>query len=156
MKLFQREGDDWQYLLSSVEADVLSGLLKRFPLCKLAPAQFSKSGMDAKALERGALLNEALAEHRQELEQIAASLLNEDKWQKTAEGQLLLLDTPSREILLQILNDIRVGNWRELGKPESLDGPVTAENLTRRQLIDLAGYFEMALIDAEDTGGVFG
>jgi hypothetical protein len=65
---------------------------------------------------------------------------------------LLTLTAEDREIMLQILNDIRVGCWHELGKPESLELQkldCSAKELRFHSFMNLAGYFEHHLIGSK-------
>jgi hypothetical protein len=60
---------------------------------------------------------------------------------------LLTLTSESREILLQILNDIRLGCWHALGEPDDLETFGGSQFPPgHRTLMDLAGYFEMNLL----------
>lgn len=149
MRLVKQTAQRWQYLLNQHEANVLRDLLTRFPFAEPRPAQISRTDSGAQAAERENLLNESLAEHLQELKQHASQLLLADRWKKSGNGNLLTLDAVARETLLQILNDIRIGSWRALGQPELLDGPVPQQDRMQRQLMDLAGYFEMSLLAPE-------
>ena len=90
-----------------------------------------------------------MAEHRKELKRQAVNLITGNKLKKSAKRHLLTLTAEDREILLQILNDIRVGCWHALGEPESLepqkrDG--SPQKLLHHSLMSLAGYFEQRLI----------
>jgi hypothetical protein len=150
MKLTLQSGESWQYQLNQPEADILLGLMKKFPFTELGPVQFSKTDADPKTAERKKLLAESLAQHREELKGLAVNLLGADKWQKSDSGRLLTLNTEGREILLQILNDIRIGCWHALGEPEPLEQPAASgQQFAHRQLMDLAGYFEMNLLEPE-------
>jgi hypothetical protein len=155
MRLATQSGDRWQYLLNRHEADILRGLLKTFPFTELARAEASKNDHDQSARERAELLTASLTEHRDELRQLAANLLGAEHWRVSENGHLLTLDSAAREILLQILNDIRIGSWRVLGEPEVLEEhrPATTREFTHRQLMDLAGYFEMGLLEPEEGAG---
>ncbi len=146
MILVKQSGENWQYRLYENEADILLGLLKKFPFTEKNPAHISKTGKDAKVAEREKLLNESMADHRNELKRLAATLLGEEKWKKLEPGLLLTLDSGSREVLLQILNDIRVGCWHALGEPEDMEAPTAGKDLGHRNVMDLAGYFEMSLL----------
>lgn len=151
MRLASQSGENWQYQLNQQEAEILLGLVRQFPFFAMGPVQISKTDEQAKAAEREKLLAESLAQHRAELKGLAVNLLGEDKWRKSGAGRLLTLNSEAREILLQILNDIRVGCWRGLGEPDPLEQPITSrEQLAQRQLMDLAGYFEMNLLAPED------
>ena len=151
MRLASQSGEAWQYQLNQQEADILTDLVKKFPFTEPGPAQLSKTDENPQAMEREKLLAESLVQHRQELKALAAKLLGADKWKESATGRVLTLNSEAREILLQILNDIRVGSWRALGEPEPLEQPITSQpQLAYRQLMDLAGYFEMNLLEVED------
>lgn len=148
MKLVRQTARRWQYELNPIEADVLQGLLNGFPFTESRGTVISVSGTDPATRERTQLLNEALADHRRELKQGAVKILGHLDRKKT--GWRLMLDGETREVLLQILNDIRVGCWQALGAPASLDVPPEgARELSLRNWMDLAGYFEQSLIEAE-------
>ena len=98
-------------------------------------------------MEREKLLNESLAEHRAELKNLAANLLTQLKSGEKACS--LTLGPEEHEIMLQILNDIRVGCWHVLGEPEELE-PETIPESEREQVfydvMNLAGYFVAAFV----------
>ena len=151
MRLASQSGDNWRYQLNHQEAELLLGLVRQFPCAGMDPVQLSKTDEHPQAAEREKLLAESLAQHRQELKALAVKLLGEDKWRQSGTGRLLTLNSEAREILLQILNDIRVGCWRALGEPEPLEQPITSrQQLAHRQLMELAGYFEMKLLEPEE------
>jgi len=145
MRLLAQAGGKWRYHLLPGEADILRGLLEKFP--------FTAPG--AAAISRTEVNQESMAEHRQQLQQLAVPLLAQDRWRQTATGYQLTLDAEAREILLQILNDIRVGCWQVLGEPEDLDlppaPPASPAEVAGRNLMDLAAYFEMALLEDRAT-----
>ena len=153
MKLSGQPGESWQYQLRRNEAEILRGLIKRFPFTEAEAARISKTDSDPASVEREKLLNESLAEHRKDLRTAALALLRKELWQQSETGTVLTLDAASREILLQMLNDIRIGAWHALGDPECLDTvPLqpTMQELAWRNLMDLAGYFEMQLLAPEE------
>ncbi len=151
MKLLKRGKESWQYLLNQMEVDLLNSLLKKFPFTENVPGRITKTDKDPKVAEREKLLNESLAEHRKELQKQAMNLLVK-KSKNQEKGYLLILNSEEREILLQILNDIRVGCWIALRKPEAMEPEIpqaSALELARYHLMNLAGYFEHHLIDQE-------
>lgn len=151
MKMVGQSGEKCQYLLHPNEAEILRDLLTRFPFTGLPPAQISKISDDSQTEEREKLLAEALADHRSDLKTAAADLLLADSWKKKKEGVVLTLSIEAREMLLQILNDIRVGAWRTLGEPGDLDHAASSpKQLAFCNLMELAGYFEMSLLEAAD------
>jgi hypothetical protein len=150
MKLVNESNGSWQYLLAQNEADLLRGLVKKFPFTEDSHVKISRTDMDSKAAEREKLLNESLAAHRKELQMLALNLLDGAKWKKSGRDCRFTLNSEAREILLQILNDIRIGCWHELGEPENLESkptPISMKDLARRNLMDLAGYFERSLLE---------
>ena len=152
MKLVKESKGVWQYHLAQNEADILVGLLKKFPFTKIDAVKISKTDKHPKAREREKLLNESLAEHRKELKKLALDLIRPDKLKLEEKGLLMTLSSENRETMLQILNDIRVGSWRVLGEPDDLhtNTPQTsAKDLAYRSLMDLAGYFECGLLTTE-------
>jgi hypothetical protein len=148
MKLIKHAKGIWQYQLNQNEADVLCDLLKKFPFTKSDYVKISRVDKGREVHEREKLLNESLALHRIELKKLAVDLLDQN-FNESEKGQLVL-DSSAREILLQILNDIRVGCWYALGKPEKLEAKTqySAPNALYRNLMDLAAYFEAQLLKA--------
>lgn len=150
MKLVDQSAERWCFQLTANEADLLRGLLKRFPFGRAAKTRISHVDDGPSANDRQELLEESMTEHRRDLKRIARTLLADEQWQDSPEGPQLTLTPEHREVLLQILNDIRVGCWRALGEPEDLN-PEPVEPVTgHRALMDLAGYFEVHLL-APDT-----
>lgn len=150
MKLFGQSSENWQYYLDEKEADILLGLVRKFPFLGQPTVEISKTDSDAHTGDREKLLAESLTEHKKELKKLVADVLGENVWTDTGQGRLLTLTPELREVLLQVLNDIRVGCWYKLGKPEVLEEKISRKDFTCRYLMDLAGYFEMGLLGAED------
>ena len=87
---------------------------------------------------------------------MAGLLMGADNFKAGDEGWRLCLNSEEREILLQILNDLRVGSWRILGEPEDLE--TQTPNATKKEqvfysIMNLAGYFEHKLLNLEDSEG---
>lgn len=143
-----------QFFLQPSELQLLHSLLKQFPFTESQPPQISRSPADLHAAEREKLLKESLAEHRKELKSAARRLLALEKLRPWKKGHLWTLTPPEREILLQIMNDIRVGCWYALGQPGELDpdpdAKLTPQEFAWRSLMHMAGYFEHYLILADD------
>lgn len=150
MKLVAHTSQGWSFQLNPQEASLLQGLLRKFPFRVAGRVEISKSDDSAGAAERQKLLTESLTEHRKELRRLARALLEEDKWRPSPAGLVLTVNPESREILLQILNDIRLGCWHALGEPDDLDQLDEAKPPSvQRALMELAGYFEMHLLDPD-------
>src|ERR1017187_2761698 len=154
MKLVRQIKSGWKYELNQGEGDCLRSLLQQFPITANTHAKISKTDADPETVEREKLLNESLAEHRKELKKQAMNLLAPGKFKRGEKGYLLTLNPEEREILLQILNDLRIGSWHVLGEPEELEPetpPQTEKELVFYNLMNLAGYFEAAFLHA--SGG---
>ena len=102
--------------------------------------------------ENQRLLDEALAAHREEQAQLVRAFLDEpDRFAAVKEGWRFQLTAPQIEWLLQVLNDVRVGNWVVLGSPDFEQGeqvPLTDENAERLWLMETAGFFQDHLLGA--------
>ena len=156
MKLVRQIKSGWKYELNQGEGDCLRSLLQQFPITADTHAQISRTDADPKSNEREKLLNESQAEHRKELKKQATNLLAAGKFKRGEEGYLLTLNLEEREILLQILNDIRIGSWHVLGEPEELEPekpPQTEKEMVFYNLMNLAGYFEVAFLHAYGGDG---
>lgn len=148
MKLLKHSGNQWKYRLEPKEGLLLRALVREFPQTAAAPVKISRIGVDTKSAERERLLNESLANHRRELKRLAGKLLT-GNLKPGKDGWRLSLSLEEREILLQLINDIRVESWHALGEPEDLEAlpahPSEA-NLRHHHLMHVAGYFEWQLL----------
>lgn len=152
MKLL-KQGEHWEFALEEQEFHYLVMLVEAFPISGIAPAKISTTTNDAAMQEREKLLNECLAEHRKELRTKAQELIGPAKWQHTKEGSILRISAEEREVLLGILNDIRVECWRLLGEPEELErepSDMSLEQLKCYHFMHLAGYFQHHLLGAPE------
>ena len=154
MKLIKREGEDFVLHIGKRERRLLLEVLKLYPL---VPAAHHRVSQTAKQMaEHQTLLEEALAQRRQENKrQLVAMLHEEQRFKETDAGYRLTLSAPQVEWLLQVLNDIRVGSWLILGEPDEKKGkPValTSENARHYAAMEFCGLFQMTLLDAVQQG----
>lgn len=143
MKLAEETKKGFEYHVSAQDAYFLRFLVKQFPPPAFAPARISKT--DSDAAERENWLNESLAAHRDHLRRKARNLVNSGKFKMAGKAQLYRISREGREIMLQILNELRVESWRILGEPENLDLNIfdlPREKIKYHQIMTLAGYFE--------------
>ena len=153
MKLLRQQRDGWEYELNPHEALCLRALIREFPLTPATAARITRTESSRPAAERERLLNESLAEHRQELKRKAMKLVAAGNLKAGRAGWRLRLNSEEREILMQLLNDIRIGSWHALGEPENLEAqpPQPSEKeLSLHSLMQLAGFFEFKLLNLED------
>jgi len=133
------------------ERDLFLELLPLYPRTPAAHRKLSKSSIlpDAEAAQK--LLDDALAEQRDQNRQLLEQLmLDLARFQVQPTGLKLVLSEADTEWLLQVLNDIRVGSWVLLGSPED---PHTVEQLTEETVpnlwaMEMSGYFQMHLLKA--------
>jgi hypothetical protein len=152
MKLLKQTGAEWKYELKHNEGMLLRLLVNEFPLTVATSVKISRTGTDPRSVERERLLNESLAQHRHELKRQAEKLLAA-RLKAGRNAWRLSVNMDEREILLQLLNDIRVESWHALGEPESLETlpPQPSEaGLRHHNLMHLAGYFEWTMLNLEN------
>jgi len=154
VKLIKREGEDFVLHIGRRERRLLLEVLKLYPLVPVARHRVSQTAKQMD--EHQTLLEEALAERRQENKrQLVAMLHEEQRFKETDAGYRLTLSAPQVEWLLQVLNDIRVGSWLILGEPDEKKGkPValTSENARHYAAMEFCGLFQMTLLDAVQQG----
>ena len=133
------------------ERDLFLELLPLYPRTPAGHRKLTKSSTlpDAEAAQK--LLDDALAEQRDQNRQLLEQLmLDLARFQVQPTGLKLVLSEADTEWLLQVLNDIRVGSWVLLGSPED---PHTVEQLTEETVpnlwaMEMSGYFQMHLLKA--------
>ena len=128
--------------------------IKLYPLVPASHQRLTKDGQGPKASENQHLLEEALAEQRQENQRQVLAMLNEpQRFREVKSGFELKLTRSQVDWLLQVLNDVRVGSWLALGEPESGEEPaVTAQNAKYLLALELCGLFQSVLLAALGVG----
>jgi hypothetical protein len=151
VKLLSKKGDEWVFLVGKRERSMLLELLHLYPM--LGSGHFKKrTNKKSSGLLDEKLLEEALAETRQQNRQRLLEMLNEpDRFQETELGFKFAVKRAELEWLLQILNDIRVGAWAQLGSPDpkmGLELELKEEDDPLLITMDVAGMYETALLQA--------
>lgn len=156
MKLVKQTQNGFQYELNREDVESLCFLIKHFPITVFSEAKISKTDSSLKAVEREQLINESLRGHREELKRKARGLILREKFKDSDGKQFYRITQRSREMMLQILNDIRVDSWRMLGEPENPEECIfqlSGEKLKYYHFMRMAGYFEYHFLNLEDEGG---
>ena len=146
---FQRaDKDSLVFQLHEREKQLLLQTLKLYPLVPASHHRLGKGKEAHQAHEDQRLLEEALAEHRQENRRQVLAMLDEPQRFREAKMGFELTLTPAEiEWLLQVLNDVRVGSWLMLGEPEPGGEPeVTEANARYLLALELCGLFESSLL----------
>lgn len=157
MKLIKVEACNYVFRLEKREKRLLIGILLLYPLVPLSHHKVSRSGTDEDGAGKQDLLREALEAHRRETrQQLDMLLASHHRLIPDNTGFRLMLDRQQVESLLQILNDVRLGSWIQLGCPdpekEDPKKPLDAERVNRVVVMELAARFQQDLIDALESG----
>lgn len=152
MKVLRRTPGAIVFLLHPGEQAVLEDILGLYPAIPPAHARRQLQGGDEKAqADAQRLLDEALAEQRaSHRRRLRTWLKFAQTFRTTPGGVELLVPHSDAEWLLQVLNDVRVGNWIALGEPEELPRalPEDKTQAVHACAMELAGWFQMALLGA--------
>ena len=151
MTRLDTDGNPFRFHLGADEKKLLAGLLALYPA---TPASFQRLGGGETAQMRVAqqVLEEALADRKTENQRQLQTLLQTETCLRPDEtGYGLTLTGPQMTWLLEVLNEVRVGSWLKLGKPDSpeklrlVKGKVQLRDLW---VMEICGYFQMALLEA--------
>ncbi len=140
------------FRMNEREEGLLLAMLRLYPVLENSHHRISRDPKAGASAEQR-LLEESMgqqrAAHRRKVE---ALFHNPQRFFKDALGERhLVLTAAQLEWLLQVLNDIRVGNWVRLGCPD-LEKPA-AMNMARAsaralQAMHICGEFQLALLEA--------
>ncbi len=149
MKLLNKNTDHFQFQLAPREKDLLLQLLQLYPQ---VPAEYQRLTKKPDAEDANQhLLDEALQETRSEnKKQLQAMLSDPERLGPLEQNWLLKLTESELDWLLQILNDIRVGSWIQLGSPESPIEMLTASNAPHFWALEMAGHFQGNFLEVLD------
>ncbi len=149
MKVSRPSKNQLVFQLGKREKNLLLNVLKLYPLVPVAHHTLTKSGQlpDQEASEH--LLEEAVREQReQNRKQLQVFLSDPSKVVHVDHGCRLHMTPAEADWLLQVLNDLRVGSWIRLGCPEKQIHRLTAKTARDVWTMEIAGYFEMHLLEA--------
>lgn len=145
MKLLKSHDDVFVLGFDPAEKRALLDTLKGFPSVPPSHHRLSKSSLLATD-ENQKLLDESLAAHRkQNFKQISALLTKPGRLKRVDKKWQFTVTRPEVELLLQVINDVRVGCWIALGSPdlEQEDSMVFDEKTLPLILhMELAGHLE--------------
>jgi len=155
MKLVEANGQTFIFELSERERELLGAILKFYPLLNADYHRLTKGKANAKKIEESqALLVEAMAEQKAAGKRAVAEFLSEANWPPAGNAFRLTLSAEKMEWFLQVLNDVRVGSWVKLGKPDPQRGTepeAKIENLPYLGAMELSGWFQSVLLSALES-----
>ena len=142
------------FQISKHEVEWLLAVLKFYPQLDSGYHQITQgAAQEIKAEQQ--LLEEAMAqrraEHKRKLDKFLAT---HGRFQPEAPDLFRFSLSPEQmEWLLQVLDDVRVGCWVKLGRPELEPPPpkkLNAEEARAMSALELSGFFQMVLLGAYD------
>ena len=150
MKLIRATRHRLRFSLAPQEKQVLCDVLHLYPRVPATHHRVTRGAPSEAAKESQHLLDDALAEQRREhKKQIGQLLHHPERFETNVKGEvkLSLLRTEA-EWLLQILNDIRVGSWLNLGSPEDIHHLADETSGADFWAMEIAGFFQSELLEA--------
>jgi hypothetical protein len=148
VKLLRVEDDRYVFQLPREELTLFAITLGLYPVIPPAHQPLSKGSKPDPANQR--LLNEALAEQRKENKKhVEDFLTGAGRFQEVEDAVQMTLTAAEIEWLLQVLNDVNVGNWILLGSPEK-PPPFYPNSENARFLLGMyqANAFQCDLLEA--------
>ena len=147
MKLRHRTEDKYELEFDADEKDLLFHLLNLYPLVPESYHRLTKDKNLPHCEENQQLLNEALKAQRDQNKKEILGLINQSgRFVTEAGGSRAVFTRAELEWLLQVVNDVRVGNWLILGSPSGQKEKklrLNPESMRHMMLMELAGVFEM-------------
>lgn len=152
MKLIKRDETHFTFQIGRRERDLLFALLQRYPVIVTAHFRTRHPPQTEDARKNQELLDEALSEQQRENRRLLEkSLAERERFRESELGLSFRLSHSELEWMLQILNDIRVGSWIQLGEPDPKGGSdlqLTEENLQLAWAMEMAARFQHSLLEA--------
>lgn len=155
MKLIKRDDTHCSFLIGKREREMLFSLLQRYPVMLAAHFRTRHPPKSEESKKNQDLLEETLAEqqkeNRKQLEQMLAA---KGRFTENGLGYTFRLSHSEIEWLLQVLNDIRLGSWIQLGEPDpnaTASVPLNEQNMLLAWAMEIAGLFQHALLEATHT-----
>jgi hypothetical protein len=134
------------------EKDLLQQVMRLYPLLDASYHRLASSTKDTKLDAAQHLLDEAMQQQIAEGRLQVRAMLEPKRWtQDKFGGCEFTLPAGETELFLQVLNNVRVGAWVALGKPEEDQrhnfSPMTEQGQLA-MVMELCGFFQMALLHA--------
>jgi hypothetical protein len=150
--LHEATKDKLVFQLGRWEKPLLLKILSLYPCLPPTHQKLTKTATfpDEKGTQK--LLDEALADQRGQNKRRLKALLADPSRLKPADSGYRLSVSPAElEWLLQILNDIRVGSWVNLGSPEDLSLVPSKKTAPNFLAMEAAGSFQIQFLKALES-----
>jgi hypothetical protein len=141
------------FQITEQEKDLLLATLKLYPMLETSHHKISKNSKSAETAAAQEWLEEAMEQQRRDHKKRLAQFFNTDnRFFKSSQGELrFTLTGEQMEWMLRILNEIRVGSWVRLGRPEvdvARRIPLTSASARLFAAMELSGQFQAYLLEA--------
>jgi hypothetical protein len=155
VKLLEHGEGHLRFELRGSDRDVLTWVLRLYPVMPPGQAAITRTAVLDPDGERQQLLEEALTALRKENQRRIESFLSASRrFEPSGENFILRLTDAEADWLLEVLNEIRVGSWVRLGRPQQgkePELPVHKESLGQLWAMELCGYLESRLLEGLAT-----
>jgi hypothetical protein len=157
LKLLSKDEKTFTFLIGKKERELMYAILRKYPMIIAAHFKDRHAGKDSKS-GHDELIQEALAEQQKENKrQLEEMLAQPGRFAEEELGFRFALTHSEMEWLLQLLNDVRVGSWIQLGEPDgnsNIFGPeqkLTEQTIQLAWTMEMAGHFLSGLLEAYKT-----
>ena len=152
VKLIKRDENQCTFQIGRRERDMFFALLRRYPVVISGHFQSRNPPITDEAKKNQELLKDALAEQQLENRKHLEQLLAEPgRFHESETGFTFRISYSELEWFLQLLNDIRVGSWIQLGQPDVGSAgqiALTEQNLQLTWSMEMAALFQHSLLEA--------
>ncbi len=153
MRRIQRDEHAIVIELEDQELHLVKRLLSGYPLVDNQKRELSKETPPANLIDDTELLRSSLNERAEHNRQRLARWLGQDQTLTAKDdGWHLTLALRDIDWFLQILNDLRVGSWHQLGCPgpeEQQQMDYSAENVQALWTMEIAGALQMMVLQSD-------
>lgn len=152
MKLLGKTDNKFTFEFSVEEKMLLFEVLKLYPVIDPTLQELSKSITNKDISQSKKLLQEELLEQQKQNKEMLKCIFGDSSFFTQQDYYCKLQLSPEQmECLLQVLNDVRVGTWRNIGSPdyEGLKNlRIKKSSLVSLVIMDVCEYFEYHLLEA--------
>ena len=153
MRLVESKAGLFVFQIAKRERVLLTHVLKMFPVGSEPVGPISKSGDVEKMAGYEQSLAEALAEQRSEHKRLMDAFLGEQaRFAEVKGGFQVRLTTVQLDWLLRVLNEVRVGLWVKLGRPQELAPLAESGEMDSVVAMEICAFFQSRLLAAVGEG----
>jgi len=151
-QLPRKEGQPFIFRIAMQEKAALLAVLKLYPLLDAGYHKLSRTAKTTGKTEQE-WLEEAMVQQRLDHKKKLGQLFRDSRrFFKAGKHDFLFTLTGEQiEWMLRVLNEIRVGSWVRLGRPEMEEArsfSLTSEQARFLATMEVSGYFQAALLEA--------